>query len=194
MKKILTVLFSFALSTAVHAQSTAIAKNTPGFIKKATNLGTVDPNTGITVTAWLKLHDEAQLDALVQQQYKKGSSSYRKWITRGQFDASYGPTSHEVDSVKNFLTAQGLTVLAVAENNMYVKVQGTVGAIQKAFHVQINRYSFKGRNYRSNKADPVVKGRAGEYIAAITGMDDFGFEPAFRQPSDAEGNPFRLVR
>jgi subtilase family serine protease len=158
-------------------------------IKKATNLGTMDPNAGITVTAWLKLHNEAQLDTLVQQQYKKGSSSHRKWITQGQFNASYGPKSHEVDSVKSFLTDQGLTVLAVAENNMYVKVQGTVGAIQKAFHVQINRYSFKGKNYRSNETDPSVIGPAGKYIAAITGMNDLGFQPALAWAAGADGKP-----
>jgi hypothetical protein len=58
------------------------------------------------------------------------------WPPQEQFNSSFGPTSQEVDAVKNFLSAQGLTALAVAENNMYVKVQGTVGAIQKAFHVQ----------------------------------------------------------
>jgi subtilase family serine protease len=190
MKKILIIFFSIALSTVVHAQSTTIAKNTPGFIKKARDLGAIDPGTVITVTAWLKLHNETQLDTLVKRQYKKGSSGYHKWITQEQFNSSFGPTSQEVDAVKNFLSAQGLTVLAVAENNMYVKVQGTVGAIQKAFHVQINSYSFKGKNYRSNKTDPSAHGPAGKYIAAITGMDDLGFRPAFVQPSGPDGKPF----
>jgi subtilase family serine protease len=190
MKKILIIFFSIALSTVVHAQSTTIAKNTPGFIKKARDLGAVNPGTVITVTAWLKLHNETQLDTLVKGQYKKGSSGYHKWITQEQFNSSFGPTSQEVDAVKNFLSDQALTVLAVAENNMYVKVQGTVGAIQKAFHVQINSYSFKGKNYRSNKTDPSAHGPAGKYIAAITGMDDLGFRPAFVQPSGPDGKPF----
>jgi subtilase family serine protease len=190
VKKILTIFFSIALSTVVHAQSTTIAKNTPGFIKKATDLGAIDPNTVISVTAWLKLHNEDKLDALVQGQYKKGSSSYRKWITQDQFNASYGPTAQQVNSVQNFLSAHGLTVLAVAENNMYIKAQGTVGTIQKAFHVQINRYNFKGDTYRSNKADPSVDNRAGGNIAAVTGLDDFGFRPAFVQPSGPDGKPF----
>jgi hypothetical protein len=95
--------------------------------------------------------------------------------------------------VKSFLTAQGLTVLAVAENNMYVKVQGTVGAIEKTFHVQINSYKFKGNTYRSNKADPSVNDPAGKYIAAITGMDDLGFQPAFTWASAAEKSLFRLL-
>jgi Predicted protease len=189
MKKVLTIIFSVALSTVVYAQSTTIAKNTPGFIKKATDRGPVDPNTVITVTAWLKLHNEDKLDALVKGQYKKGSSTYHKWITQDQFNASYGPTSQELDAVKNFLSGQGLTAVAVAENNAYVKVQGTVGAIQKAFHVKIHGYSLDGKNYRSNKSDPTVNGQAGKYIAAITGMDDLGFQPKFRWSASADGKP-----
>ena len=191
MKKFLPIFFSIALSTIVHAQTTTtVSGNTPGFIKKATDLGAVDPSTVMTATVWLKLHNEGKLDSLVQQQYKKGSSNYRKWITQDQFNASYGPTSQEVNSVQNFLSAHGLTVLAVAENNMYIKVQGTVGAIQKAFHVQINNYKFKGNTYRSNKGDPSVDNGSGGHIAAISGMDDFGFQPAFVQPSGPDGQPF----
>ena len=164
MKKFLPIIFSVALSTVVHAQSTTITKNTPGFIKKATDVGAVDPNTVITVTAWLNLHNQTQLDALVQGQYKKGSSTYHKWITQSQFNSSYGATSQEVDTVKNFLTSNGLTVIAVAEDNSYVKVQGTVGTIQKTFHVQIDNYKLKGKNYRSNKSDPTVNGQAGRIV------------------------------
>lgn len=190
MKKNLIIFFSIALSTVVHAQSTTIAKNTPGFIKKARDLGAVDPGTVITVTAWLKLHNETQLDTLVKGQYKKGSPTYHQWITQDQFNANYGPTSQEVDAVKNFLTGEGLALLAVAENNAYVKVQGTVGAIQRAFHVQIDSYNFRGTNYRSNKSDPTVNGPAGNYIAAISGMDDLGVRPAIVQASDPDGTPF----
>ena len=192
MKKFLTIIFSVALSTVVHAQSTTIAKNTPGFIKKANDLGPVNPTTVITVTAWLKLHNEDKLDALVQGQYKKGSSTYHKWITQSQFNSNYGPTSQEVDTVKNFLSSNGLTVIAVAENNEYVKVRGTVGAIQKALHVQIDNYKLNGKNYRSNKSDPTVNGQAGKYIAAITGIDDLGFQPAFRWSASADRKPLQF--
>src|SRR5262245_13669447 len=193
MKKFLTVVFSIALSTVVHAQSTTIAKNTPGFIKKATHLGPVNPNTVITVSAWLKLHNEDKLDALVKGQYKKGSSTYHKWITQSQFNSSYGATSQEVDMVKNFLSSNGLTVVAVAEDNAYVKVQGTVGAIQKTFHVQIHNYKLNGKNYRSNKSDPTVNGQAGKYISAITGMDDLGFRPALAWAAAAHGKPLSFT-
>src|SRR5215470_10558969 len=47
MKKLLPLIFSIALSTVAYSESITIAKNTPGFIKKATDRGPVNPNTVI---------------------------------------------------------------------------------------------------------------------------------------------------
>jgi subtilase family serine protease len=170
-----------------------ISGNTPGFVQRATKIGPVDPTTVITATVWLKLHNEQQLDRLVQQQYQPGSAAYRRWITQDQFNAQFGPTAQEVNSVVNFVVARGLTVLTVAENNMYVKVQGSVGAVQAAFHVQLNDYSVNGRSFRSNAADPMIADAAGAHVAAITGLDDVGFEPAHVRPTDANGAPFPMT-
>ena len=132
----------------------------------------MDPNTVISVTAWLKLHNENQLDQLVAQEHQRGSKQYQKWISQDQFNTSFGPTSQELNSVQNYLNAKGLSTVFVAENNMFVKVQGTVANIQKAFNVQIHKYNFSGQTYRSNTADPSVNDASGAHIAAITGMDD----------------------
>jgi subtilase family serine protease len=166
------------------------AGNTPGFVAKATDLGSVDPNTVISVTVWLKLHNENQLDQLVAQQHQRGSKQYQNWISQDQFNASFGPTSQELNAVQNYLNAKGLSTVFVAENNMFVKVQGTVANIQKAFNVQIHNYNFSGQTYRSNTADPSVNDASGAHIAAITGMDDYGFQPHVAWPTEGDGSPF----
>ncbi len=190
----LAVTFCLVANVAF-AQSTSnasIANNTPGFITHAKDLGPANSADVISVTAWLKLHNENQLDRLVQQQNQRGSANFHKWITQAQFNASFAPTSQEVKSVQNFLSAHGLTLLTVAENNMYVKVQGSVGAIEKAFHVQIDNYDLNGVTYRSNKADPSAGGTAG-LIAAITGLDDYGFQPNVVRPIAPDGTPYNPI-
>jgi len=189
MKKFLALFFSIALCAVLHVHAAPVANNTPGFIKKAADLGPLDPNSVINVTVWLQLHNEAKLDTLVKEQKQKGSANYKKWITQDQFNASFAPTAKELDSVQKFLTSRGLSVQAVAENNMYIKVQGTVGDIQKAFHVQIDQYKFNGKTYRGNKGNPSTDDIPGARIAAVTGLDDFGFEPAFARPTEADGKP-----
>jgi subtilase family serine protease len=186
----LAILFVFSGLTPANAQSNTIRGNTPGFIQKAKDLGPTNPSTVITVTAWLKLHNEARLDRLVQQQNQKSSANYHKWITQSKFDANFGPTTQELKAVQNFLAAHGLTVIDIAQNNAYVKVQGTVGAVEKAFHVQIDNFTFRGQTYRSNKNDPSMSGGSGGHIAAISGMDDFGFDTNVVQASSPDGVPY----
>ena len=188
------LIISFAgVPAQAAAPSYTIPNNVPGFVTHAVDKGAVNPSTVITVTAWLKLHNQNQLDQLVQQQTQKGSANYHKWLTQAQFDANFSPTSQQVNAVQNFLSAHNLTVLAVAENNAYVKVQGTVGAIQKAFHVQIDNYSLNGATYRSNTGNPSVNDPSGGNIAAITGMDDYGFQPDYAQATDPSGNPYPMT-
>lgn len=197
MTLMMLFLLAFGVTPSRIAESAAgnyrLANNTPGFIKRAVDQGPVDPSTMITVTVWLRLRNQNQLDQLLQQQYQPGSSNYHSWITQDQFNQSYAPTSQQVKALQNFLAAQRLSVLAVAENNFYVKVQGTVGDVQKAFQVQIHRYNLNGATYRSNTANPTVNGAIGPQVSAITGMDDYGFQPAFVRPVAPDGTTFPMV-
>ncbi len=170
-----------------------IANNTPRFVGLAKNLGPTDPNTLITVTVWLHLQNGAVLDRLVQQTYQKNSPNYHKWLNQSQFNASFAPTSQAVLAVKNFLTAHGLSVLTVAENNFYIKVQGTVGDVEQTFSVAINNYGLSGATHRSNAGNPTIHDPSGVYVAGITGMDDLGFQPAFVRPTEPDGTAAPMI-
>ena len=168
--------------------------NTPGFVKNAKDLGPVDPATVITVTAWLKLHNENQLDQLVKQQQTKGHANFHHWLTQDQFNAQFSPTAQEVKSVQNFLQAHKLTPIEVAENNFYVKAQGSVDDVEKAFHVQLDSYSLEGATFRANTSNPSVNDSSGNHIAAITGLDDYGFQPKHAFASAGEAAPAKRTK
>src|SRR5689334_14455903 len=174
---------AFLVASPAHAQANG---NTPGFIKNAQDTGPTDPSTVITVTVWLQLHNEQQLDQLVKQQNQKGNANYHKWLSQAQVNATFGPTAQELNAVQNYLSAKNLTVLAVAENNLYVKVQGTVAQIQSAFGVQIHNYTLNGKTYRSNTKDPSTPGA---HVAAITGLDDYGYQPMNVRATSPDGAP-----
>jgi subtilase family serine protease len=181
---VLGVIFAALSANCLFAQNRS---NTPAFIRKALDQGEIDPATLITVNVWLKLHNQQQLDQLFEGQKQRGGANYHKWITQDQFNATYGPTSQEVNSVSNYLSAKNLTVLSVAENNMYVKAQGTAAALEKAFSVKIHNYTLNGDSYRSNTDDPSFGNGSGGLIAAVTGLDDYGFQPNVARPAAPEG-------
>src|SRR5215470_15998987 len=169
-----------------NAYGYVVKNNTPGFVHMAVDQGPTDPNTVISVTAWLKLQNQSQLDQLLQQLYDKKSPNFHKWLNQSQFNASFSPTTQQVNAVQNFLTAHGLSVISVAENNFYVKVQGSIGQIEQAFHVSIHNFSFNGATHRSNTSDPGGNDAGIGQIAAVTGMDDLGYEPAYSFPAEAD--------
>ncbi|TMQ20343.1 MAG: hypothetical protein E6J91_04225 [Deltaproteobacteria bacterium] len=174
-------------SEVFQAAQVTVTDNTPGFIRHARDLGPLDPSTVIEVTAWLKLHNEAQLDQLVAQQQQKSHGNFHKWITQDQFNAQFAPTSQEVNAVQNWLNAHKLTTTAVAENNFFVKVQGTVGDVEKAFHVQIDQFDLGGQILRANISNPSINDPSGNHVAAITGLDDYGFQPMHVRPIGPDG-------
>ena len=182
------VLLSASAGASAAAASTGyrIAHNTPGFIAHAKDTGALAPSQTIAVTVWLRLRNTAQLDQLAKQQRTRGTAEYHRWITQAAFDATYAPIARDVASFEHYATAHGLNVLYVAADNSYVKVSGTVAAIERAFKTQIDTFTFDGRSYYSNRGDPVIADAVGAHVEAIGGLDDYGFSPDLAYPTATE--------
>jgi subtilase family serine protease len=190
VRRLIALLLTLIAAHASYAGR--LVNNTPGFVKTAPDTGAVDPTTVIAVTAWLEIHNKASLDALLRQQNTPGSAHYHAWLTQAQIDATYSPTAREAKAVQNFLSAHDLTILAVAENNLYVKVQGAVADIEKTFHVQIDNFNVKGVTHRSNTADPSVD-PAGGLIVAVTGLDDVEYRPTNLRATASDGTAAPMI-
>src|SRR5690349_5153001 len=104
LRALAVALFALAAAFLVVLPAQAQSKgNTPGFIKNAQDAGPTDPSTVITVTVWLQLHNEQQLDQLVKQQNQKGNANYHKWLSQAQVNATFAPTAQELNAVQNYL-------------------------------------------------------------------------------------------
>lgn len=159
-----------------------LAHHTPAFVSTARDMGPELPSMQITVHVWLKLHNQEGLRELVQQQYEESSGRYHVWLTRDEFNAQFAPTAKEVATVRNFLTSHNLSVMSVGERNLYVKAQGSVADVQRAFNVQIHRYNVRGEMHRSNTTDPSMEGPAGALVSRLGGLNDLGFKPHSLRP------------
>ena len=65
-------------------------------------LGPEIPMAPINVAVWLKLHDEAALDAAIQQMYNKSSANYHHWLTFAQYKAQFAPTAQDAATARDF--------------------------------------------------------------------------------------------
>ena len=117
-----------------------VAHNTPGYAATAKNLGTVDPSKTIEVSIWLNAHNRGEMDAVARDLYDRTSPNYRHWLTRSQIASRFAPTAEEAKTVQEFFESHNLKVVKVGNDNFFVRASGTVGDVEKAFHVQLNNY------------------------------------------------------
>jgi subtilase family serine protease len=186
---VITVTVVATIGCALSAASTVgrlIANNTPGFVATANNLGAEDPTKVIEVSIWLQPHNRAQFDESTQSLYDRTSPYYHHWLKPGDIAARLAPTQQEAATVKRFLAVHNLTVAKTGPNNLYVRARGTVGDVEKAFHVQFNNYQVGDKIIRANSGDPYVEGAAGALVRAVSGLDTGEFEhPLIARPSIA---------
>jgi subtilase family serine protease len=177
-------------STSRHA----IANNTPRFGADAQDLGPEESARPISVTVWLNQRNKADLDSLVQQMYQKDSPNYHHWLTHDEYTAKFAPTAEDAMTVHNFLEAHNLKVSAIDRDNHFLTARGKIADVQKAFQVQINRYSVRGELHRGNIADPTIEGPAGALVSAVQGLTDLTYKSHARRLIDPEtGAPFPFV-
>ena len=184
------VLTSCALLSASSVSGNVIVHNTPSFVSTAKNLGAEDPSKTIEVSIWLNLHNRAEFDALTQQLYDRTSPNYRHWLKSKDLAARFMPTAAEAKTVQSFFKSHNLKVVRTGPNNAYVRASGTVGDVEKAFHVQLNNYEVLGKVVRANDRDPYVDGAAGALVSAVAGLDTGKYEHPLMQraiPSGTKG-------
>lgn len=100
-------------------------------------MGVLPGTLHMNLAIMLPLHNEAQLDALLQELYDPESPSYGQYLTVAEFTDTFGPTQQEYDSVVAFAEANGMAVIDKSPNRMVVDVGASVTNIEKAFHLTL---------------------------------------------------------
>ena len=171
-------------SSAAVAGGKILTQSTPGYVATAKNLGREDAAKVIEVSVWLHLRNRAQFDALAQSLYDRTSPNYRHWLKSQDIAARFAPTADQASTIRGFLTAHNLKVIKTGPNNFYVRAQGTVADVEKAFHVELNNYQVGNKIVRANNTDPYIDGSAADLVRAVSGLDNAEFNhPAMARPN-----------
>jgi subtilase family serine protease len=80
---IFTLIIGYGFSQSANAQVAADSKSR--MLANAENLGAENLSKPITVTVWLKHHNQAAFDELVRQMYDKSSPNYHRFLTLEQY-------------------------------------------------------------------------------------------------------------
>jgi kumamolisin len=174
-----------ALALAGSAQTAAEASslmqvqgNVPAMVTQAKFLSHHDPKAKLSINVALKLQDPAGLHALMHDLYDPASLSYHHFLTPAQFTARFAPSTAQVASVTQYLKQQGLTVTDVTPSRLLVHVTASTTALESAFGVAINNYSYAGQKFFAASTNPSLPASVGGLVVAVIGMDDLApFKP-----------------
>ena len=174
MKRLLPLLLPLAIASLAQAQSgnAVLHGSAPAWANSKNYQGSVDPNTGIGFRVYLGWNNPTAAVALAQAVSDPGSSSYRRYLTPGQFRQQFAPSHAQVAAVQSWLESQGFTVNYTPKNNHYVSAEGTVGQAQAAFATQFAMYNVKGKSVRSPSGDVSIPSSLTSIVTAVVGLDE----------------------
>jgi subtilase family serine protease len=136
-----------------------------------TDLGASNPGQTVSVTLVLGLHNQDALEKFIYSTVTRGSPSFHRFLTTAQFADRYGATAGEIAGVQAFLKQHGLTQLELLPNHLAVKVSGTIGQFNAAFHTSIHDYrASDGSTFHQPNATPTVPAALAGTLVVASGL------------------------
>jgi kumamolisin len=134
--------------------------------------GTLDPGENILVTLVLRPRSpdrELSLVKLLGSQLPRD----RSYLTRSEFEATFGSTREELAKVSDFARDNSLKVLETSSAKRSVVLSGTIAQFSAAFKVSLARYVHPERGaYRGRVGAIYLPPELAPIVSAVLGLDN----------------------
>jgi hypothetical protein len=117
---------------------------------------------------------QAALAQLLAEQQDPDSPRYHAWLTPDKFGEQFGVSRQDLDTITGWLQSQGFRVSEIAAGRRAIEFSGSVEQVEAAFHTQINRYEWNGREHIANAVDISIPAALAPVVKGIVSLHDFG--------------------
>ena len=140
---------------------------------QAAPVGVLPADRRMNLAITLPLRNDDELMTLLGELNDPSSPKYQHFLSVAEFTERFGPTQEDYDGVVNFAKANGFTVTKTPANRLLVDINGTVGQIEKAFHVMMMVYQHptENRTFYSPDREPSLD--LSVTVAHIAGLNDY---------------------
>jgi len=170
-------LMSIAILTMPAAGAQQISNNVPAGTRQASDLGRVAPSQEMTITVQLQMQNKAAFDKVVDALYDPESPTFHKWLTEEDLK-KYAATREQSDAVRKELDSHGLEILSADEDGFSIRARGTAANVESAFNTEIHEFQRDGQIFRANVENARLSGAAGDYVAAVAGLESHQARPS----------------
>ncbi|MGZ6503258.1 MAG: S53 family peptidase, partial [Tumebacillaceae bacterium] len=170
---LLTAVPSITMAAGNTTDAQAISQGVgAGVLDNADYFGGLDPSTVVQVDIVMKVQNKTGLEQYIKSTTLPGNANYRKYLTPAQFKTKYAPPSAQINAVTSYLKAFGITSSVYADN-LVITATGTAGQFNKAFNVELQTASYKGKKFHGTKTAPVAPKSIADNILCILGLSDY---------------------
>ncbi len=160
-----------ALATSVALLLCGVATVSFAADGRPADLGASNPAQTVNVTLVLGLHNQAALEKYVYSTVTRGNPAFHRFLTTAEFADRYGASRDEIVRVQAFLKQQGLTQVELLPNHLAIKVRGTIGQFNAAFHTAIHDYrASDGSTFHQPNATPRVPAALSGTLVVASGL------------------------
>ena len=162
----------------------------PKELREAREIGRLSADTNVQIALTLPWRNAAELDSLIEHITDPKDPMHGKFLTPQQFVDRYAPTQADLDAMKTWAQASGLSVTLTTPNRMLLMVSGKRDAVESAFHVQLNRFQLaSGRVVFLNDRLPELPQSIAAHVSSVVGLTDYPqMKPQYRRKQPAPGS------
>lgn len=180
LSKCQRILLSASLGCALSAMTASAADgrvtlhgHVPAAVANLRPFGRMPATNVMKLAIGLPLHNQAALQALLEQIYDPTSTNYHKYLTPEQFTEQFGPTTNDYQAVVDFANRNGLKITRTHGNRMIVDVEGQASDVENSFHVKIQTYHHpkESRDFFAPDSEPSVD--SGVPVLHVSGLDNY---------------------
>ena len=202
VRKLRTALLTIAALVPVVSQVQALTPSTHHLHDavlngQAKSVGRLPETQSMQVVFVLPHRNQAALDSLLQDLYNPSSPSFHNWLSVEEFTTMFGPSQADYDALVNFVETHGMKVVGTSVNRMNLDVQGSVGSIARALHVNMRVYKHPTEDRTFFSPDREPNPDLSIQLWRIAGLDNYSIpqpalvvnpNPAAAQPAATTGS------
>jgi hypothetical protein len=160
-------------SLPASAAQQVLKGHVPSATKRLAPINRLDSSTRLDLAIGLPLRNREELTNLLQALYQPGNANFRHYLTPDQFASSFGPSREDYQKMIDFAKSHELIVRRTHPNRTLLDVEGSVGDIEKAFHIHmlVYQHPVEARTFFAPDVEPSLD--LDTPVLAINGLDNY---------------------
>src|SRR5262249_22510497 len=119
----------------------------------------------------LSLRNASGAKAFVKAVSSPGSAQFHHYLTGAQWLSRFGPTKASLSRAEAWLRHEGMKVVSVPKDRLFVTAKGSASTVERAFGVKLGYFKVNGHKVRLAKSAISIPTSLSGTVAGVVGVN-----------------------